>query len=149
METAALFRGRLLLLPACAFPCHRSAPVPGRSSVNKQTGFSKFGCAYTANLAAPEDGRTPAPEHYFAVACCSCQLARFPATGVRPSPGAAASINRQALVSLGALILPSLLRLRTGPLRPPIPISRWPAAPASLRASLPSECARPRAQQRQ
>ena len=31
------------------------APVPGRSSVNKQTGFRKFGCADTANLAAPED----------------------------------------------------------------------------------------------
>src|SRR5258708_6981173 len=34
---------------------HRGAPVPGRSSVNKQTGFRKFGCADTANLAAPED----------------------------------------------------------------------------------------------
>src|SRR5258708_13472716 len=75
--------------------------------------------------------------------CCSCQLARFPAIGVRPSPGAAASISRQALVSLGALTLPTLLRPRMGALRHPNTISRSPAPPASLRVSLPPEHPRP------
>src|SRR6266403_484545 len=41
------------------------------------------------------------------------------AAGVRPSPGAAASIGRQALASLRALIWPTLLRPRTGALLHP------------------------------